>query len=452
MADFNPTTMATQLATAYTQPTQALLDRQSKVAQSTSTGLSKLQSALSAFKTALAGLSSSASQGVTQYSASASDAAVLSATANSKAQPGSTPLFVEQLATTHQVAYQDLPAVPAGPGSMSVQLANGNNFNVDLASADSDGDGTLSQTEIARAINTSAAGQVTAMVVTVGGQTQLMLSSGTSGAGGKITLNTSGLPAGALRTALEDPTRRKELVAAQDAVVWLGAKDSGVRLQQGSNTLTAIEGVSVTLKKAQAAGEAPVTLTVGRDDSATSAKLQGFVDAYNTLEKALDELTAVGKDGATPGAFASDAGVRALRDRLANLLRQDFGGGNLRTLGVSADRTGALSLDKTKLGKALTKDPALLDTVMGNASLSTPAGLLGGFDKLVEPWTNNVNGQIKQRRGSVETQQKAISNRQARLDVQYSQAYDRYLKQFTQLQNLQSQMGQTGGMFSALST
>lgn len=451
MADFNPTTMATQLATAYTQPTQVLLDAQTKSAQARANGLTKLQSALSAFNAALTGLSSKPGQGVTQYSATPSDAAVLSATATSKAQPASTPLFVEQLATSHQVAFQDLPAVPAGPGSMSVQLANGGGFNVDLASADVDGDGTLSQAEIARAINSAAAGKATAMVVTVGGQTQLVLNAGTSGAGGKITLDTSGL-SGPLRTALDDPAKRKELTAAQDAVVWLGAQGSGVRLQQASNTVTAIDGVSITLKKAQASGEAPVSLTVGRDDSATSAKLKTFVDAYNTLEKALDDLTAVGKDGAASAAFASDAGVRALRDRLNSLLRQEFGGASLRSLGVTADRGGALSLDSDKLAKALTANPTALDGLLGNASSSSPAGVLGGLTKLIEPWTNSVTGQIKQRQTSVQAQQKSITARQTRLDSQYTQSYERYLKQFTQLQNLQSQLSDTTGLFGALAT
>lgn len=447
---FDPTSTATSLATAYTQPTQTLLDAQTKAAQAASSGLTKLQSALSAFKTAMAALASKTGQTVTQYSATPSDSTVLTATAATGAQPASTPLFVEQLATTHQVAFQDLPAVPAGPGSMSVQLANGTSFNVDLASADGDGDGTLSQTEIARAINTAASGNATAMVVTVGGATQLVLSSGVSGEGGKLTIDTSGL-SGPLKTALDDPTKRKELVGAQDAVVWLGAQGSGVRLQQATNTVTAIQGVSITLKKAQAAGESPVTLSVARDDSATSAKLQGFVDAYNTLEKALDDLTVIGKDGAANGAFASDAGVRALRDRIGNLLRNDYGGSNLRTLGVSVGRDGSASLDSAKLTKALAATPDALDTVLGSTALSSPSGLLGAMDKLADSWTNSSSGQIKQRQTSVQAQQKSISDRQFRLDQQYNQAYTRYLQQFTQLQNLQSQLSGTGGLFDAVS-
>lgn len=447
---FDPTSTATSLATAYTAPAQALLDAQSKAAQAASTGLTQLQSALSTFKTALAALSSKPGQSVTQYSATPSDTSYMTATAASGAQPTSTPLFVEQLATTNQVAFQDLPAVPAGPGSMSIQLANGTSFNVDLASADADGDGTLSQTEIARAINTAASGNATAMVVTVGGATQLMLTSGVSGAGGKLTIDTSGL-SGPLKTALDDTSKRKELVGAQDAVVWLGAQGTGVRLQQSSNTVTAIQGVTITLKKAQTTGDSPVTLAVARDDSATTTKLQNFIDAYNTLEKTLDSLTQVGKEGAANGAFASDAGVRAMRDRIGNLLRADYGGSNLRTLGVSIARDGSLSLDSAKLSKALAATPDALDKVMGSTALSGSSGVLGALDKLADGWTNSASGQIKQRQTTVQSQQKSITDRQTRLTDQYNQAYQRYLQQFTQLQNLQSQLSGTSSMFDAVS-
>lgn len=446
----DPTTVATQLATAYTMPTQSLIDAQSKTAQSAASGLSALQSALSSFKTALGALSSKPGQGLTQYSATASDSSILTATATNKAQPASTPLFVEQIATTHQVAFQDLPAVPAGPGALTVRLANGGSFNVDLVSADTDGDNTLSQAEIARAINASSSGQATAMIVTVGSQTQLMMTSGVSGAGGEITLDTSAL-SGPLKTALDDPAKKKVLVGAQDAVVWLGAQGTGVRLQQASNTVTAIDGVTIQLTKAQAAGSSPVTLNVARDDTATTAKLQSFIDAYNKLETTLDSLTKLGANGATPGAFASDAGVRSLKDGLANLLRQSFGGGTLRDLGVTIARDGSLSLSADKLNTALKANPQALDQVLGSASLSASSGALGALSSLSDTWSNPLSGQIQKRQTSVQAQQKALSDRQTRLDNQYSQAYDRYLKQFTVLQQLQSRMSDTGSLFDSLS-
>src|SRR5690606_31111521 len=140
-----------------------------------------------------------------------------------------------------------------------------------------------------------------------------------TGEAGEITLDTSALPAGALQDALNGG---RELTAAQDAVVWLGGQ-GGDRMQQASNTLTGIDGVSVTFTRAMTASEAPLALTVSDDTSATADNVQKFITAYNTLRTALDSLTKSGGENGTAGALASDAGVRSLSSRLNTLLRAE---------------------------------------------------------------------------------------------------------------------------------
>lgn len=445
MASFDPVTTATQLATAYTQQTQALLDTQSKKATATSSALSKLQSALSTFNTALSTLSSKKS--LQQISATVSGGTNFTASATNKAVPGSYTMFVEQVASSHQIAFQDLPAVEAGvAGTLKLSLKDGTTVDVALGTADLDANGSLSYAEIARAINgdDQNSGKITASVATVNGKSQLLLSSGVSGKDGEISVVATGTT---LDTELNSaPT---ELAKAQNAIAYLGGA-GGIKIEQGSNTITAIAGVSVTLTSAQTAGSAPLSLTVAQDNTATQANLKSFIDAYNTLEKTFDDITAAGKDGVAGGAFASDAGVRSLKDRLSGILRQDFGGLTLRDIGITADRSGQLSLDNTKLNKTLASKPDALDQVFGAVSITTPSGVLGTMSKLVDSWTNVTSGQIKQRQNSVQAQQKAITDRQTRLDNQYNSAYTRYLKQFSALQTLQSQLSDTTSMLSAL--
>lgn len=452
MADINPASMATQLATAYTQPTQSLITTQTKNAQNASTALGKLQSALRAFDSALTSLSGKSS--VQQYAATFSSTAYGTATASSTAVAGNYSVFVEQLATNNQVAYSDLPAVPVATGGpINVNLADGSSFSVNLSAADQDGDGTLSQAEIARAINQAGGngGKVTAMIVTVGGSSQMVMSSGQSGQNGAITLDASALPPSTLKDSLSAPN---QLVTAQDAIVWLGAQGTGVKLQQATNTFTAIQGVSMTFTQKMNAGDAPMTLAVANDATGTANNVKSFVDAYNTLEKALDDLTKSGdaKAGTDAAAFASDSGVRALRDHLSSAIRQTFGTQRLMDYGVSADRYGVLSLDTTKLNKALAANPGGLDQVLGKASLTNSSGLLGSLDKYMDVWLNSANGQIKNRQTSVQKTQKDLTTRQTRLDDQYNNFYQRYLQQFTQLQTLQSQMSQTSGLMGNLFT
>lgn len=449
MADstINPTQMAQQLATAYTQAKQTQLTTQTKDAQSTATALTKLQTALQNFRSALTSLSGKAS--LLQQSATVSNTSIATASADSTAQAGSYSFFVEQVASASQVAYSGITAVSVVPvpGSLNLSLADGSTFSVDLSTADLDADGKVSPAELARAINQKSdnAGKINASIVTVNGQSQLVLSAGHTGANSQITLDTSGINDAGLKAALDAP---QQLVAAKDAIVWLGGQATGIKMQQASNTYTSIQGVKMTVTHAQANGDAPMTLTVGTDDSATAGNVQNFVDAYNTLEKTLDDLTKFGdtKTGSTSGPFASDAGVTALRSHLNATLRQSYQGLKLFDLGVSQDRYGNLSLDRSKLQTALAAHPDGLDKVFGNAQ----AGLISDTNKYMNLWLNTGTGQIKRRQDSVQTLQKDLATRQTNLDSKYNQMYQRYLAQFSKLQALQAQMSQTSSSLSAL--
>lgn len=449
MADstINPTQMAQQLATAYTQAKQAQLTTQTKDAQNTAGALTKLQSALQTFRSALTGLSAKPS--LLQQSATLSNTGIATASADSTAQAGSYSFFVEQVASASQVAYSGITAVSVVPvpGSLTLSMADGSTFSVDLSTADLDGDGSVSPAELARAINQKSdnKGKISASIVTVGGQTQLLLNAGHTGANSQITVDASGINDAGLKAAFGAP---QQLIAAKDAIVWLGNQGSGIKMQQASNTFAAVQGVSLSVTHAQANGDAPITLSVGTDQSATAANVQNFVDAYNNLEKTLDDLTKPGdaKNGAASGPFASDSGVAALRSHLNGLLRQSYQGLKLLDLGVSQDRYGNLALDRSKLQTALAAHPDALDKVFGNAQ----AGLVCDSNKYLNLWLNSGTGQIKRRQDSVQTLQKDLASRQSSLDNKYNQMYQRYLAQFSRLQALQAQMSQTSSSLNSL--
>jgi flagellar hook-associated protein 2 len=195
----------------------------------------------------------------------------------------------------------------------------------------------------------------------------------------------------------------------------------------------------------------PVTLTVGTDPGATTANVQGFVDAYNKLKSVIDGLVAPGDPakGTAGGAFAGDSGVSALRDRLVSMLRQ-AGSNTLAGYGIIANRGGTLSLDTARLTKALAANPTGLDTLIGSAAGSAPSGIAGNLDTYLKGWTSSTNGQIKTRKEAVSKLQVDLTTRQDLLDKQYDSAYRRYLMQFSQLQAVQSQMSNNSSMFDAL--
>ena len=454
---YDPTASAQALTDKYTVDLQARITAQTKAATATAGGLASLKMALTSFSSSLMGLTSGKTMLV--QGATFSNTALGSATASESAAAGTYSLFVEKVATNNQISLGGLSnmAMPAaGDGTLKIKLANNTDFTVDLSKANTDADSaTLSAKDIAAAINAEPKNnsRVTASVITIGGVAQLVLTSNVSGEEGALSLDTGAMAAGTLKDALD--TTPKQLVTAQDAIIWVGGKptdplDTSNRVKQSSNTFSNIDGVKMTFTKAQASGDAPMTLTVALDSSATTTNAQSFVTAYNKLKAVLDGLTDPGDPASAKaaGVFSTDSGVRVLRDQLVRTLRETATGA-LANFGITAQRNGTLALDATKLTAALKNNPGGLDKAIGNNSASAPSGIAGKLDKFIETWTS-ANGQLSQRETSVAKLQKSLDERQTKFEADYTAMYNRYKAQFTQLQALQARMAQTTDMFDAL--
>jgi flagellar hook-associated protein 2 len=437
---YDPTSTAQALAEAFTSGRQTILTRQTTQATATEKGLSTLGTALSTFQSSLATLTG-LNKTISANSAVFSDTSFASATATATATPGTYSFFVEQVASAHKVSYGGMTDF-AGGGSLTLS-AGGTPFTIDLSTK-----ATWTVRDLATAINGATGNSsVSAAVVTTGTTSELVLTSKSTGLANKITLSTTGASA-ALTTKLG--ATPNQLAPALDAVVRVGSS-TGTAITQPGNTFNVIDGVTMTVSKAQTAGSAPVTLTVASDASKTTANAQAFVDAYNKLKSAIDGLVSPGdpESGGAAGAFAGDSGVRALRDRLVNLLR-NTGTASLANFGITANRQGTLSLDSARLTKALAANPTGLDTLIGSSAATAPSGIAGQLDSYLKIWTNSTNGQIGTRKDAVNKLQDELADRQTALDKQFDSAYARYLKQFTQLQSVQSNMSYNTSLFDAL--
>ena len=470
-ASYDPPSTAAALAEAYVSSRQDILSTQSKRADAVAAALTKLKSAISSYQSSLLSLSSNKSM---LSRTAVFGSAVGTATASATATAGSYSFFVERLATANQVAFGGLTDRPAGPvGDLTINLGGAAAFTVDLDAANTDPATPLTPREMAAAINAAPgnAGKVSASIVTINGTAELILTAQATGAASQITLDTSGLTDATLSASL-DGANARQLVAAQDALIWLGPKGtlaiaddpatagidetvagSGTPITQASNTFTNIDGVSMTFTKVQASGEAPVTLTVAADNAGTTANVQKFVDDYNKLKSAIDALVNAGDpaEGAAAGAFSKDGGVRALQGRLVSILRQaDASGTSVAAYGIIARRDGTLQLDSARLTKQLALNPNGLDTLIGSASAASPSGIAGNLDTYLKQWSSSTDGQIKQRQEANSRLQTMLVTRQTQIDKQYDNAYKRYLAQFSQLQALQGQMASNTSMFEAM--
>ncbi|NUW74151.1 flagellar filament capping protein FliD [Vibrio mediterranei] len=444
MSSFDPITMATNLATYDVQPFQQRYQMQADKYQAQITALGKVESALREFRTAVTNMNSSSSN-IIKNTATVSQEGFLSATANASAMAGSYQVFVEQVATAHQLSTgmpADLDANTEIPTTGTLDLTvDGKTLSLDLSTVDTDGDGKATMADLVSAINNDPDNPgVNATLVRSNGQTHFMLSSTETGVANTVNVSASGTGASWFEDAF---TNTSNISTPQDAVIWLGAEGSGLKLTNSSNTFTGvIDGVDLTVSKAQVSEEQPLTLTIGADDEATKEQVNAFIDAYNTLMSTMDEYTGIGGEDKARGVLASDPTLRSIESQLTSIIRGEYNGMRLSEVGIEIDRSGKMTLDTTKFEEAQKNNSAALE-----AMFNGDGNLLDSIDTMVDPFLKSTTGLFKTRKDSLQQNISRIDDKQATLERKYDMAYSRYLKQFTQMNTLMTQMNQTMSMF-----
>lgn len=424
--------MATQLAQYDIQASQTRLNRNKTSYNSELSAVTQLKSALSTFSSAVSGLksSSSSTSNMLVNSATFSAEGYATASVGSTAVSGSYQFFVKQLAAKDQVALQGLSDGDLGSGELTIGQGS-DSFKVDMS-------GITSLSALASAINGASDNTgVKATLVRSDGAVNLVLTSDESGEDQAISLSSSNA---AMQGSID---ARKQLSSAQDAIVYLGGQ-GGIELRNASNTFDkAIDGVSLTFTKVSDPAEAPLSLDIGRDKDATSKKLQGFLDAYNTLMSSIGTLTASGSGSTTRGALAGDSAVQAIKSAVNGLIRTSFGGVNLIGYGVSADSSGKLTLDSSKLEKALAQNADGFEQLF-----SDKGNLIDSLSSALKTYTSSTSGLLTSRVNSLNDKLADIDDQFDDLQTRYNNSYARYLKQYTNLMQVMNSMDQTSSMFT----
>ncbi|AMO76964.1 flagellar filament capping protein FliD [Pseudomonas citronellolis] len=424
--------MATQLAQYDIQASQTRLNRNKTSYNSELSAVTQLKSALSTFSSAVSGLksSSSSTSNMLVNSATFSAEGYATASVGSTAVSGSYQFFVKQLAAKDQVALQGLSDGDLGSGDLTIGQGS-DSFRIDMS-------GITSLSALASAINGASDNTgVKATLVRSDGAVNLVLTSDESGEDQAITLSSSNA---AMQGSID---ARKQLSSAQDAIVYLGGQ-GGIELRNASNTFDkAIDGVSLTFTKVSDPAEAPLSLDIGRDKDATSKKLQGFLDAYNTLMSSIGTLTASGSGSTTRGALAGDSAVQAIKSAVNGLIRTSFGGVNLIGYGVSADSSGKLTLDSSKLEKALAQNADGFEQLF-----SDKGNLIDSLSSALKTYTSSTSGLLTSRVNSLNDKLADIDDQFDDLQTRYNNSYARYLKQYTNLMQVMNSMDQTSSMFT----
>ena len=254
-----------------------------------------------------------------------------------------------------------------------------------------------------------------------------------------------------------------------DAVKGQGSQFyiDGLMIERSSNVVDdVIEGLSIQLTNVHEGNDSTV-VSVTEDMDKAAETLQAFVDQYNSTQSFITTQLSVGDpsvSGNKTGTLAGDGTLMRLQSNLRSMVtsRDDQGTSikGLQDLGVSIDRNGTASFDRTKMETQIKTNPNEVKDFFSSSSRVTDAEgeistVTKGFSRdmrsLVNQYISSSDGIIKTRQDSYDRMIRDVNQRIERFDERLAVRKDRYIRQFSALDTAMMQAeSQMNFMFSQL--
>lgn len=390
--------------------------------------VSSLASAVAALGTAARGLDIDSELG--PRTATSSDGHVTVAVSAS-ATTGSHDVRVKQLATSQVQAsstYATNVAGVAGAGTLKISIG-GTEKTLSYGPTDS-------LDTIAATINNANAG-VSASVLFDGASYRLVVNAKATGTANAATFTETGTGLG-----LSDVANQK--IAAKNSIVSI----DGIDVTRPSNLVSdALPGVTMTLKSVTPDADASGQLAIVLDTDALKTKIQAVVTAYNSVNSALH--VQLDYTGTTKGqnTLFGDTTLRQLQNSLGTLMSNSYGSQTLSQLGISRDKTGAMTLDTSKLTEALAADPDVA------RSLFVSNGFAKAVSTLTDSYTTTSTGILAAKTSSLASRYADLQKQIDRVNTNADALQTRLQRQFAALEQAMSSMqSQSSYLTSALKT
>jgi flagellar hook-associated protein 2 len=404
-------------------------------------GVSSLKGALSTFQSSLAALKTMSNFSARAASLSSPD--YFTATATSSAAPGSYEVEVVALAKSHQIASDPIAGgmlTTVGTGTLTLTV-NGTSHNIEITEPNNN---LKSVWEQINAI--SAQTGVQATVINGADGTRLVLTSNATGEDHAIELIASGGDGG-LEQFEFDPDgtmNMEELRPAQDAHVIIAGTD----VYSSTNSVTgAISGLTLNLKAAVTTPGTKVTLNITNDTAAVQKNVEAFVTAFNKLQESFASLRAVDPTKKTTGPLFGDAMLRGVEDQMRSMLSGTVSGitgdyNSLASIGITRKLDGKLELNSSKLTAALNAGENVVANVFASDN-----GVAARLSKYVDSQLA-TGATFDYRNTSIQAGLKDVAKQKEALEIRMASVQARYLKQFTALDSLLTNMQQTSNYLS----
>jgi len=431
--------LVSQLVTAEAAPGQQRISRHEVAVTTKVSALGTLKGALAAFKAALEPLKSV--EAFQSRKATSADSKIFTVTADTDAVAGHYSVEVVQLAKAHQLAsvpFVGGSSASVGYGSLAISVGD-QTFNVDIKQD------AATLDDIRNAINSAADNTgVQATLLNTAAGSRLILTANATGESSVIKVVASGGD-GNLNKLNYDPLSPPvppapgltQLEPAQNAKIRVATFD----IESDTNVFeNAIDGVTITAV-AESDG-AEVGLDVAFDKSTVQTRIQNFVTAYNAMQTQLAKLGSYNAETKESGPLLGDSLLRSIESEARRALSNPVTGGSstyttLASLGITTNATGALSVDPTKLTKALDEDPEGVAKLFGSENGVAARMFSQLEDRLA------TEGDIEGRNTRLKSELKDIARDKEALNLRMAQVETRLRKQFTALDSLLSQMQST---------
>jgi flagellar hook-associated protein 2 len=442
-------TILSELTTAEQAKLTPITDEET--AQTTKlTGYSTLKSALQTFNTAVTTMSNANLYNAVTATSSSTSAFTATTTAGASITAGSYSVSVSQLAQAQSLtsaavtsSSTQLGATTSGnTRTLSITQGSGTPVNITLT------DSQTSLTGMVKAINAANAG-VTASVVQVSdSQSQLVLTSNTTGTSSAMTLSVSGddtLNSFLNYSSTGTSNGMTQTVAAQNAKLTV----NNVAIERSSNTITNAPQSGITLNLTNTTSGTQ-TLTVTKSTSDAESAINNFVSAYNTLLTSFSSLTqytavsAGSSQSSSNGPLMGDVTTRNMKNAITSVLSTQQTGSSLGVigaLGITMDTTtGQLTVDSTKLESALSNSTSAVSALIVGDGKTTGVGTL----------LTNLDSTYLSSTGTIATAENAINTNLNKLADKYTEqntlinsTIANYKTQFSNLSTLMSSLNST---------
>jgi len=239
---------------------------------------------------------------------------------------------------------------------------------------------------------------------------------------------------------------------------------NGIDIERSSNTISdAVEGLTLTLGAETAEGESE-KLTVSNDTGATIAKVEAFIEQYNSTLAFMQEKSDAGdpETEGSGGTLAGDSTLQRMISTLRTTVSSAISGldstySDASQIGITTvDKYGALQLDSSKLTAALEDDAeAVRNFFHDTDSESQEIGLSAKLESYINSLIASGTGIVEVREDGLERSLETLSDRIDAFNDRMEMREAYYIRTFAKLdvalQQAESQMSWLTSQLGSLS-